>query len=245
MDYGSPALADRLAAEYVLGTLRGPARRRFDNLLLSHAGLRAAVSAWQAHLNPMALALAEEAPSPAVWRAIQARTGGLPAAAASSASASASAARGGFWASLGFWRGFSAFATVATLAFGLLLANPGPTAPPVVVVLSAAGSAPGAAGVANAGFVASVSGDGRAMVTRPIMNVNLQADRALELWSIPAQAGGAPRSLGVISQNGSTVVSRGRVLDNTAAFAVSLEPAGGSPTGAPTGPVLYVGKLTS
>jgi anti-sigma-K factor RskA len=49
----------------------------------------------------------------------------------------------------------------------------------------------------------------------------------------------------LISQNGSTVVSRGRVLDNTAAFAVSLEPAGGSPTGAPTGPVLYVGKLTS
>jgi len=39
------------------------------------------------------------------------------------------------------------------------------------------------------------------------------------------------------------VVQRGKVLDGTAAFAVSLEPAGGSPTGAPTGPVLYVGKL--
>jgi anti-sigma-K factor RskA len=34
------------------------------------------------------------------------------------------------------------------------------------------------------------------------------------------------------------------VLEGTAALAVSLEPAGGSPTGAPTGPVLYVGKLT-
>jgi anti-sigma-K factor RskA len=244
MDYGNPSLANRLAAEYVLGTLRGPARRRFDNLLLAHAGLRDAVAAWQAHLNPMALSLAEQAPSPAVWRAIQARIGGSSAPAVSAA-ASASPSRGGFWASLGFWRGFSAFATVATLAFGLLLANPSPTSPPVVIVLSAAGSAPDAAGVANAGFVASVSGDGRAMVTRPIMNVSLQAGRALELWSIPVQAGGAPRSLGLISQNGSTVVSRGRVLDNTAAFAVSLEPAGGSPTGAPTGPVLYVGKLTS
>jgi anti-sigma-K factor RskA len=40
-------------------------------------------------------------------------------------------------------------------------------------------------------------------------------------------------------------VLRTRLLDGTAAFAVSLEPAGGSPTGAPTGPVLSVGKLQS
>ena len=35
----------------------------------------------------------------------------------------------------------------------------------------------------------------------------------------------------------------GAILALAAAFAVSVEPAGGSPTGAPTGPVLYVGKL--
>jgi anti-sigma-K factor RskA len=29
----------------------------------------------------------------------------------------------------------------------------------------------------------------------------------------------------------------------TAALAVSVEPPGGSPTGAPTGPVVYAGKL--
>jgi anti-sigma-K factor RskA len=40
------------------------------------------------------------------------------------------------------------------------------------------------------------------------------------------------------------VVKRGKLLDGTAALAVSLEPRGGSPTGAPTGPILYVGKLT-
>ena len=32
-------------------------------------------------------------------------------------------------------------------------------------------------------------------------------------------------------------------LANVPALAVSLEPAGGSPTGAPTGPVLYSGKI--
>ena len=48
MDYGKPALADALAAEYVAGTLRGPARRRFEALRPSHPALEAAVQRWQA-----------------------------------------------------------------------------------------------------------------------------------------------------------------------------------------------------
>ena len=43
MDYSRPELADRLAAEYVAGTLRGAARRRFEALLPAHPQLRAAV----------------------------------------------------------------------------------------------------------------------------------------------------------------------------------------------------------
>jgi anti-sigma-K factor RskA len=95
--------------------------------------------------------------------------------------------------------------------------------------------------VVPASFVASISGDGRAMVTKPLQNVSLEANRALELWAVPGR--GAPRSLGLISAQGTTIVKKGKVLENTAALAVSLEPAGGSPTGAPTGPVLWVGKL--
>ena len=91
-------------------------------------------------------------------------------------------------------------------------------------------------------FVASFSADGRAVATRPLVPVSLAAGRALELWAVPAE--GAPRSLGLISADGASVVKRNRVMKDTAALAVSLEPAGGSPTGAPTGPILYVGKLT-
>jgi anti-sigma-K factor RskA len=128
-----------------------------------------------------------------------------------------------------------------------LLATPGPSQPPLIVVLSAAAPPAGSASGADAGavipasFVASISADGRAMVTRPLNNVSVQADRALELWSLPAS--GAPRSLGVIAADKATVVKRGGVLDGTTALAVTLEPPGGSPSGAPTGPVLYVGKL--
>ncbi len=64
----------------------------------------------------------------------------------------------------------------------------------------------------------------------------------LELWA--AAGTGAPRSLGLISASGASVFGRTRLPEGTDHLAVSLEPPGGSPTGAPTGPVLYVGKLT-
>jgi anti-sigma-K factor RskA len=144
---------------------------------------------------------------------------------------------------LDVWRATSLVTSVAAVALALTLAAPRPALPPIVVVLSApAPISPAASGEReSAAFVASISADGRSMVTKPLSRVSLQADRSLELWALPPQ--GAPRSLGVISTSQATVVERGQLLRGTDAFAVTLEPAGGSPSGAPTGPVLYVGKL--
>ena len=115
----------------------------------------------------------------------------------------------------------------------------------MVVVLQ---SLPGQGGQPSlaGGIVASFSGDGRALVARPLMPVSLQADRVLELWW--AKAEGPPKSLGLIKADGSTVLSRGQLpgglkgsgLDH---MAVSIEPPGGSPTGKPTGPVVFYGKV--
>jgi anti-sigma-K factor RskA len=231
MDYSRADRADALAADYVTGTLRGAARRRFEALLPAHPALRHAVRAWQARLMPMTLSVEPVQPSPEVWKRIEAR---IAPAQPDSRAAAASSPR------LAFWRALAAFASVAALALSVLLATPGPALPPVVIVLNATEAA--TAGAAPSTFIASISGDGRAVVTRPLVNVALQNDRALELWALPAS--GAPRSLGVISANGATVVQRTQDLKGAAALAVSLEPLGGSPTGAPTGPVLYVGKLT-
>jgi anti-sigma-K factor RskA len=233
MDYSRPDLADRLAADYVTGTLRGQARRRFEALLPAHAGLRAAVRGWQERLMPLTASIPPVQPPPEVWKRIEARISGRPMPSPKQASES-------WWAQLAFWRGLSAVATVAAVTLGLLLASPEPARPPVIVVLNAAGA--GESGAVPASFIASISGDGRALVTKPLLNVNVQADRALELWAVPPS--GAPRSLGLISAAAATVVRKGKLLDNAAALAVSLEPSGGSPTGAPTGPILYVGKLT-
>jgi anti-sigma-K factor RskA len=235
MDYSRPELADRLAAEYVTGTLRGPARRRFEALLPAHPALRNAVREWQDRLMPLTLSIAPHAPSADVWKRIEAQIGGASKLAVAAPQAS-------WWSGLAFWRGLSGFATAAALGLLVMVNTPGPAQAPMVVVLSST-TANADGSVVPASFVASISGDGRAVVTKPLLNVSLQTDRALELWAVPGT--GAPKSLGLISANGASVVQKNKVPLGTAALAVSLEPPGGSTTGAPSGPVLFVGKLSS
>jgi anti-sigma-K factor RskA len=73
-----------------------------------------------------------------------------------------------------------------------------------------------------------------------------EAGKSFELWVVSDKLQ-QPRSLGVIGSNDFTArpVLSGYDSDlvNRATYAVSLEPEGGSPTGAPTGPIVYTGKL--
>lgn len=229
MDYGRRELADRLAAEYVLGTLRGPARRRFESLLGGHPLLRDQVAQWQARLAPLAASIEPVEPSPRVWQDVQARL--FPAAADAAAP---------WWRRLGPWRAFSGLATVALVAVLVVGQQPPPPAAPIVVVL---GANPQVEAAVQARFVASLSPDGRALVLRPIDAPPLTAQQVLELWAVPPS--GAPRSLGLVRADGATTLLRAQLLDDTAALAVSVEPAGGSPTGAPTGPIVSLGRLQS
>jgi anti-sigma-K factor RskA len=238
MDYGRPSLADALAAQYVAGTLRGRARTRFETLLPSHPALQHAVRDWQARLMPLTVVVPVQAPSDRVWQSIERQL--WPASAKPANAASAKPAPG--WQRLALWRGLAGFASVAALSLAVLLANP-QAQPPVVVVLQSTGGDPAVAG----NVVASFSADGRAVVARPLTPVALRDDRVLELWW--ARAEGPPTSLGLIRADGVTVLSRGQLpggmkrsgIDH---MAVSVEPPGGSPTGKPTGPVVFYGKLT-
>jgi anti-sigma-K factor RskA len=229
MDYAHPILADALAAGYVAGTLRGAARRRFESLLPGHPGLRAAVTEWQGRLIPLTVAIQPVQPSAAVWRAIERRLWPSPASQP-------------WWQRLTPWRAATSLATVAAVALAVAVASPPPAQAPVVVVLQSTGGDPAVAG----SVVASFSADGRAAVARTLTPVSLQSDRVLELWWAPEK--GAPTSLGLIKADGMTVLSRGQLpgglkgsgIDH---MAVSVEPPGGSPTGKPTGPVVFYGKL--
>jgi len=233
MDYSRPERAERLASEYVLGTLRGAARSRFEALLPAHPTLRRAVAGWEARLLPLTASVPPAAPSASVWAGIEARLfraqTGAPQA---------------WWQRLMVWQLGSGAAAFAALVLAVMLARPVPPQPPVLVLLSPNPAAQAdAALLSRAKFVASISADGRALVLRPLEPLSLATGRALELWAVPAK--GAPRSLGLISASGGSQVQRTKLLQDTAAFAISLEPAGGSPTGAPTGPVISLGALSS
>lgn len=231
MDYGKTELADALAADYVVGTMRGGARRRFEALLPAHIELRRATRAWQERLMPLTAAIEPVEPSGQVWRRISDRLDRRRSIVS------------GAWHRLSFWRSLTAFTSIAAIGLAVLLASPRPQAPPVVVVLAPVGAAP-STGAAAAPIVASISGDHRTLVTRAVVPVAVRGDRSLELWAVPKD-GTAPRSLGVLpGGNGATVALRGQVLADVDTLAVTVEPLGGSPTGKATGPIVYAGKFS-
>lgn len=229
MDYGRRELADALAAQYVAGTLRGRARARFEALLPGHPALQRAVADWQRRLLPLTGVLPGEPPPARVWQALERRLWPTPQPLP-------------WWQRLGLWRALSGAALAGLVGMAVLVGRPAPAEPPVVVVLQSTGGDPAVGG----GVVASFSADGQALVARPLTPVALQTDRVLELWWAPEK--GKPSSLGLIRADGVTVLPRGRLpgglkgsgIDH---MAVSVEPPGGSPTGQPTGPVVFYGKL--
>ena len=94
MNYSKPKLQSLLAAEYVLGSLHGAARRRFEGLLAGEPRLRREVEYWQRRLTPLAETLQPIRPRRQVWKNIQNRIHG-------DISQSWS---GLIWNSLAFWR---------------------------------------------------------------------------------------------------------------------------------------------
>jgi anti-sigma-K factor RskA len=230
MDLRRPERAEALAAEYVAGTLRGGARRRFEALRGRQPELDEAVRRWEQRLLPLADAVPPQEPPLRVWRGIERRL--WPAA--------PQPVTGSRW--LRAWQAAAGVLGVAVLALAVLLAQA--PAPPVIVVLQGTGAAADFSG----GFVAGIGGDGRSLVARPLQPVALPTDRVLELWAVPPEGSGPPRSLGLLRADGPTVLSPDRLppallRGGAAALAVSVEPPGGSPTGTPTGPVVYAGAL--
>ena len=237
MKYQDPALRDKLAAEYVLGTLHGRARARFRRLLHYDPSLRRTVAAWEDRLLPMALGVADVAPPAEVWNKIQARISG-PARAPAPAQRPA---RPGFWGSLALWRGAAAFASAAALVLAVFLAqNPAPPVPAMMVVMTDEEANPRI----TVSWPAAGTRQPRALNIRVIGHAEMAPDTAWELWCLPG-GGRPPLSMGLITTDVDQVMrppqDKWPELDRAVGMAMSIEPKGGSPTGLPTGPVLYAG----
>lgn len=129
----------------------------------------------------------------------------------------------------------------------LLLLRPAPEPVRVPVPTRVAASAPLLAALAPAagkGAAIAAAYDRDAGVVRIGGAVAVPAGRSAELWAI--RGSGAPRSLGVLPDGAGRIVVpaglRGEMAAETV-LAITIEPAGGSPNGLPTGPVVASGKL--
>ena len=113
MKYDNPILLDRLAAEYVLQTLQGAARRRFERVLLESPAARRAVWQWEATLSEIAARDDASVPDPRVWRRIERQLHG-------------ETARTRWWQSLPLLRAWGLGATAAALALAIALSLQAP-----------------------------------------------------------------------------------------------------------------------
>jgi len=233
MNLADPKLAarlDALAAQYALGTLSARARRRLAAAARRDAAVAAAISTWEHRLSQLAVSVTPVTPAPRVWEAIRTRLG---------LAEQSTRAPTSWWASLGWWRAMATVGFVLAFAFGITLFAPRTEQPAEQVVVVLAGPD------AKPALIASADRGSRFLSVKAVAPVAIAADRALELWMLPQ--GQDPRSLGLIPATGVGRVALaapvGLALQNIPALAVSLEPAGGSPTGKPTGPVLYTGAV--
>ncbi len=93
-------------------------------------------------------------------------------------------------------------------------------------------------------FLVTLDTQNRTLIVRRV-SATPETGKSYELWLISSRLG-VPRSLGVVGGEEFTQRPLPGNYDvdtlRTASYAVSLEPSGGSPSGAPTGPVLFTGK---
>jgi anti-sigma-K factor RskA len=185
------------------------------------------VADWSRRLAPLDDATPDEAPSARVWNRIESRI-------AAEAAPPVPGRSGGRLGGLAFWRGFAVIAGAACAALVLYIATAPAPAPQIVAVLADSSNEPGWVAVAGPGH-------GEISVSA-LRDLGGDTRHSFELWGL---AGGAPKPLGLLEPRPGQrlLVSAASLPAAGGTLAVSQEPPGGSPTGLPTGPVMYQGKV--
>ena len=228
---------DAVAAEYVLGTLDLPERTAVAARRPREPALDTAIRDWEKRLAPLNELTPPLEPTKEIWAKIGARIdrdGAGSAAATNVVDLERHLAR---------WRrlAIAASAAAASLLVVIGVREVGRTQSPqalapqnYVAVFQKDDASPA--------FLLSIDLGSRQLTIRPVA-AQTPPGKTYQLWIAAAQLGGKPQSLGLVEQQGATTRTALSAYDpaivQTATFGVSLEPAGGSPTGQPTGPVFH------
>ena len=222
----------RLASEYVLGTLTAPERADVEQRLPGDALLRDAVDAWERRLLPLTALAPPEDPSPQLW----------PRIASTLFTPKAIKQAGGWqawWNSLAFWRILAGggLAAAAALAVTVSMQLQAPNGPGYLVVLVAPqDKAPG-------WIVQAGNKNSRDLSLIPLGPTSVPQQKSLQFWT-KGKDWGAPVSLGLVRPGQTLKLKLDKLppMQPEQLFEITLEPETGSPTGRPTGPILYIGR---
>lgn len=218
-----------LAADFVLGLLDASDQAEAERLMSADSAFAQEVDLWRRRLNDLDMSVAPVAPGGGLWSRIEGTIAAPP------TDAAPAQRRPSLWSSLPVWRTVGLVATAASLvfavAFGVALREAQRT--PAMVAVLVDGD--------KAGAVVHVFNDGRAVLL-PLTDIAVPSDRSLQVWTLPSRERG-PVSVGLMQQARTLSLA----LKNLPAprddqlFEITLEPKGGSPTGRPTGPILFKG----
>lgn len=233
--------ASGVAAEHALRLLSANELRTALARETSDSQFAAEVARWRGRLAPLHDETNAVAPPAGLWSGIEAAITG---------SAAANDNVAGLRNRLNIWRSATAVMTAVAAGLAIVLVYQPHLAPPPRT--PTAQRAPAAPMVAMLGdksamkVVASWDPAARQLVLAVAGDLPADAKHAHELWVIPPD--GKPRSLGTMG-SGKQMHMRlaetlATLLQQGATIAISVEPPGGSPTGAPTGPVVASGSLT-
>ena len=215
--------------DYVLGLLEGPDAEAFERQLAQSPELTAAVEKFRRHLHALDNTATPLPANPELWARIEAKLGAAQTVAPSTSLPRPANDNG--WMQ---WAGLAASVLVA-LGVGYLAGTTSAQREPVMVavLLSEDAMQPGA-------IVEAFADDSVRLMS--LDRFEVPEGRVLEVWTLPDPATG-PVSLGTFS-NPQTINLAGPDLPPPMSgqlYEITLEPAGGSPTGRPTGPILVKG----
>lgn len=231
MRYQDPDLSERLAAEYVLGTLKGRARQRFERLLQKYPNLREDVEYWELSVNKLAEHSQPVTPPPQLWQQLEQRLFPKPVTVSLR-----------WYERISLWRGLTAGSSLVAVILAIMLLIPEyseKSAMNYVVVLNDNSQQPG--------WSITAAADMEQFYVRNLKPVSLPADQGCLLWVQPAESsqfipiGRLPDDDG--SQAVLDISEKLRDLLIGGKLTVTVENFSQAPPSEPSGPVEFTGKL--
>ncbi len=221
---------DQLAAEYVLGTLSQSRREEVQQRMRADAGFAGRVRDWENRFHPLTAMAEPVQPSATLWHRI-ATSVGLRTPRRNPAP--------GWWGTLALWRGLAFGATACAIVLAVLLGRQAfapPPGPRFVVILSEPRDR-------TPGWLIQASTDRKLSLISLASQAAPPSDRSLQFWT-KADDWAGPVSLGLVrpGQRLDIPIDKLPPLQPNQLFEITLEPPAGSPTGRPTGPILYIGR---